>query len=449
MLNASLTSLLQVRGVKPSLVTVYQDGDMASVAQVARDRGVGLEQEIGRPRGGEGAEDIAKHYKWTFSRLFDAQPSPDYSIVVEDDMVFSPDFFDYFRQLAPLLDEDPSVWCISSWNDNANRALVKPDPTAVYRTEFFIGLGWAMKRTLFKQELEPMWPVTHWDHWMRQREINKGRECIFPEVPRNHNIGKIGTHSDEELFNKYFRDVALNEDPSPVLGDVARTLRLEAYDTALTATIEAAFPVSNLMELSSIPEGKSAVVVYQGPAMNQVQAMEAEFEPVSTFFGIWHSIPLRGDHKGVMRFWFHRKHVVLISHDSPFKAKVSNAVVLNRQAFTSARSAMLDPILAQRMSQIKVMAGPRGKSCSEVCSSASLLCDVKLLETVNNCAKLQKVFQCTACQHSMGPDQPCFVDLEAPKNKQPGTCLVNSDPNYFDCNGKWEFAQRLCACAPL
>ena len=39
-------------------------------------------------------------------------------IIIEDDMLFSPDFLTLFAATAPLLELDPSLWCVSSWNDN-------------------------------------------------------------------------------------------------------------------------------------------------------------------------------------------------------------------------------------------------------------------------------------------------------------------------------------------
>lgn len=33
-------------------------------------------------------------------------------------MELAPDFFSYFQALAPLLDRDPKLMCISSWNDH-------------------------------------------------------------------------------------------------------------------------------------------------------------------------------------------------------------------------------------------------------------------------------------------------------------------------------------------
>jgi len=43
--------------------------------------------------------------------------SPNYPqvIIVEDDLEFSPDFFEYFEATLPLLRSDPSLWCVSAW----------------------------------------------------------------------------------------------------------------------------------------------------------------------------------------------------------------------------------------------------------------------------------------------------------------------------------------------
>lgn len=57
----------------------------------------------------------------------------------------APDFFEYFEATSPLLDKDPSLWCISAWNDHAQpgRAL---NSTALYRTDIIPGLGWMINR---------------------------------------------------------------------------------------------------------------------------------------------------------------------------------------------------------------------------------------------------------------------------------------------------------------
>ena len=42
----------------------------------------------------------------------------------QEDMIVSRDFGLFFEALAPLL-EDPSIWCISAWNDNGFHHLVE------------------------------------------------------------------------------------------------------------------------------------------------------------------------------------------------------------------------------------------------------------------------------------------------------------------------------------
>ena len=43
---------------------------------------------------------------------------------ISDDLDVAEDFFSYMAALRPLLDKDPTVWCISAWNDNGEKALV-------------------------------------------------------------------------------------------------------------------------------------------------------------------------------------------------------------------------------------------------------------------------------------------------------------------------------------
>ena len=94
-----------------------------------------------------------------------------------DDLLVSPDFYSYFSSLRFLLDSDPSVWCVSAWNDNGKDGYISIEengwaqkyycyaaimntlnPTDVlYRSDFFPGLGWMLTKTLWA-ELKPKWP---------------------------------------------------------------------------------------------------------------------------------------------------------------------------------------------------------------------------------------------------------------------------------------------------
>jgi hypothetical protein len=63
----------------------------------------------------------------------------------------------YFSQTRHLLEEDSSLYCVSAWNDQGYEHSSR-DPSLLYRVETMPGLGWMLKRSLYKQELEPHWP---------------------------------------------------------------------------------------------------------------------------------------------------------------------------------------------------------------------------------------------------------------------------------------------------
>jgi hypothetical protein len=61
-------------------------------------------------------------------------------------------------------------------------------------------------------ELVPKWPVAHWDDWMRKPEVRLGRQCVFPEVPRSHTFGAVGT-SKGLWYEQHLAHMVLNKEP--------------------------------------------------------------------------------------------------------------------------------------------------------------------------------------------------------------------------------------------
>lgn len=135
-----------------------------------------------------------------------------------DDLNISPDFYEYFLGTHELLKNDSSLWCVSAWNDNGKSTNIDvSNPELLYRTDFFPGLGWMLKRNLWN-ELSVKWPKAYvslhiisfflrsmttktfffivntrfWDDWIRQPQQRKDRACIRPEVSRTRTFGKVG-----------------------------------------------------------------------------------------------------------------------------------------------------------------------------------------------------------------------------------------------------------------
>ena len=51
-----------------------------------------------------------------------------FAVIFSDDLDISPDFFEYFAATFPILHADPTLWCVSAWNDNGKVNMVADDP---------------------------------------------------------------------------------------------------------------------------------------------------------------------------------------------------------------------------------------------------------------------------------------------------------------------------------
>lgn len=123
MLRQCLKSLQHVRGLTMTNVMVYQDGDDPDVAAVVGEfpgkyytilhlydtTGV-VRYEHPRTRQRDGASYIAAHYGWSLKHFMALTRFVNNTgvIILEDDMTFSNDMYEYFSQTEHLL-SDPTV----------------------------------------------------------------------------------------------------------------------------------------------------------------------------------------------------------------------------------------------------------------------------------------------------------------------------------------------------
>lgn len=191
---------------------------------------------------------ISRHYKWALGQVFD-QMSYQYAIIVEDDLDLSPDFYSYFSSLRFLLDSDPSVWCISAWNDNGKDGYINRQKNdQLYRTDFFPGLGWMMTKLLW-DELKPKWPESFWDDWMREPETRKDRACIRPEVSRTKTFGKEGV-SGGQYYKQHLQFITLNSEPVDFATRNLDYLTQDTYEKEFVSRVRA-LPVLALQDVLS------------------------------------------------------------------------------------------------------------------------------------------------------------------------------------------------------
>jgi alpha-1,3-mannosyl-glycoprotein beta-1,2-N-acetylglucosaminyltransferase len=291
-------------------VIVSQDGHNADVAQVIKDFKVKFSQEKGIPlihiehkRGTvrkdnkaiDPYEALAGHYGWGLQQVFDGnavengafltskasknRPLPQRVIILEEDLHIAPDFFEYFRAMAPLLDSDPSLLAASAFNDNGYAGTIK-DPTRVLRSDFFPGLGWMMTRKLWVDELQSKWPKAYWDDWLREPVQRENRKILRPEVCRTYHFGtsggasnnQFGSHLTKIFLNNVTVDWTAPSTPDDNQHHWSNYLPTEnSYDRQYWSMIEKAQLVSNIDEATE--KSKSANVRLEYTSLQEYQAL--------------------------------------------------------------------------------------------------------------------------------------------------------------------------------
>uniref|UniRef100_A0A646QI39 Alpha-1,3-mannosyl-glycoprotein 2-beta-N-acetylglucosaminyltransferase n=1 Tax=Hemiscolopendra marginata TaxID=943146 RepID=A0A646QI39_9MYRI len=246
---------------------------------------------------------ISRHYGWALNQTFHLL-NYDTVIVVEDDLDIAPDFFEYFMATYPLLKSDPTLWCVSAWNDNGKESLVADEPELLYRTDFFPGLGWMLTRNLW-QELQNKWPKAYWDDWMRQPEQRKDRACIRPEISRTKTFGKIGV-SNGLFYEKHLKYIKLNDVKVPFTQRDVTYLKKDNYDVQFVKQVYDSPSVS-------WEQLKSGQVAHAGSVRVTYNSKET-FKKLTKVFGLMDDLKSgvpRAGYRGVISFMFKERRVYL------------------------------------------------------------------------------------------------------------------------------------------
>ena len=260
---------------------------------------------------------IAAHYKWAMKTLFD-DLGYERVIVLEDDMELSPDFFGYFEAAGKVMDADPSVYAVSSWNDNGQKIHVS-DERRLYRSDFFPGLGWMLHKALWR-ELAPKWPDSYWDDWMRLSDVRKGRESIRPEVCRTFNFGEVGS-SKGQFFRAYLREIKPASERIDWDEESLAYLDGKAYEDRVRQSLASATIIDSPTQVRLVPPENAAANVYK-----VIYASERDFNSLAKRFGVfaeWKDGVPRAGYRGVVTFKMYqgRATVMLVPAPSAAVAK--------------------------------------------------------------------------------------------------------------------------------
>lgn len=125
-------------------------------------------------------------YQYVMNIIF-TDKQYDVGIILEEKTVPAEDLIDYSLQTETLLYYDPSVFCISYYNDNGYMEYVF-STTQLYRSELFPTYGYMINRKIWTQ-VSNNWPSdggSGWDHFIRSYVKEYDLECIIPEYSRVH-----------------------------------------------------------------------------------------------------------------------------------------------------------------------------------------------------------------------------------------------------------------------
>ncbi|CAM9846978.1 unnamed protein product, partial [Ectocarpus sp. 8 AP-2014] len=284
-------------------------------------------------------------------------------------------------------------------------------------------------------QLGPKWPREHWDHWLRDPKQHKGRECVYPEVPRTYHNGVRGTFMDQAMHDRLFKNIRYNQDASFSWKSAqaggggggsppgyAKSMT-ENYERRMEARIASARHINNLNDLptSSTQQGNEQVVMWytlqqteEPPAQRGAKPNPPPFKPLSDVFGIWHEYR-RGEHSGMHSFRYWNAHVMLIN------AAKSPYVKLKPEGLVPAPMNALRGVLSHVGPLMTTPAESAAMSCDDVCTAKAssfdigMICKESSFQLLNSCGLLKDHFPCTACTESNGFEQPCYVELDAPE----------------------------------
>jgi len=306
--------------------------------------------------------------------------------------------------------------CVSSWNDNGYSDM-DLDPSRLLRTGFFPGLGWMLRKELWTSELAVKWPTnptTGWDHWMRVDEQAKGRDCIVPELSRNHNIGAQGATVSQRDFEERLGKISFSKAADTDFGDLSY-LNVNTYEGHIR---------EELARASSRSVG-SALGQPGSGSVNKIGYLREDWKRLAKEMGAYVS--------NLPRVQF--KHVTVLH-----KNKNTYLLYDRRLSPLAGSDRIREP------SDLVAMPAPRGVSCADHCRQKGKRCDRGWFDFINTCAHLKSGFSCApnGCGYEVGEDIPVFVS--DPSHPVFGTCLITDAVST--CEARHPSTSRLCPCAP-
>ncbi|XP_064104222.1 protein O-linked-mannose beta-1,2-N-acetylglucosaminyltransferase 1-like [Macrobrachium nipponense] len=176
-----------------------------------------LKYKVHQPEGTHNAR-ISRHMRFALYSALNILHF-DKFIVLEDDLILSPDFYSYMQQTSAILDRDPTVYCVSAYSHFSYEHTAF-DESRISRVHSIPSYGWMVKRSILTEILPkwiPEYVQTDWDYWMGSGLIRKQRETIIPEISRTSHAGLQGSHFSGFLTKKRYSNKPTSRNPHAIV----------------------------------------------------------------------------------------------------------------------------------------------------------------------------------------------------------------------------------------
>ncbi|XP_045606907.2 protein O-linked-mannose beta-1,2-N-acetylglucosaminyltransferase 1 [Procambarus clarkii] len=225
-----LVNLLETPGAAQTPILVMVDGPNTEILRLARI--FGLEVLVHRPQGAPGSTTLLNmHFRFSVHNVFNYFPEVDKAIILEDDLLLSPDFLSFFQQTSWLLDVDPTIFCVNAFSINSYPGVAH-DPTVLRRFEMMPQFGWMVTRRWAREQHHAWIPekeTADWDWWLFSQTSLRGRHALVPEIGRTFHAGAAGAHVSGWEQEHLFSHMIYNQDPDVKLQGL-EDLTLERYE---------------------------------------------------------------------------------------------------------------------------------------------------------------------------------------------------------------------------
>ncbi|KAK8407338.1 hypothetical protein O3P69_002103 [Scylla paramamosain] len=268
---------------------------------------LGLKYQIHQPEG-KLSPRISRHLRFALFRALNVL-SVDKFIILEEDLILAPDFIMYMQQTSVLLDEDPSLYCVSAFSHFSFNHTAS-DLTKLNRVHSFPAYGWMVKRSFLKETL-PKWPPVYvavdWDYWMDTGIVRMGREVVVPEVSRTAHSGVTGAHFAGSRARETFLRRALSSHSDTYLN--ITMMQKKDYEEEIKELLASATPlnITHLFTFNFPKEGGIFAVCVHMQNLHDTAA----FRLLTQYLGVWNRDAREG-HFGLWRLPYYRSLILIV-----------------------------------------------------------------------------------------------------------------------------------------